>query len=212
MPFLLYEKTGEGDNLDVLEQRGGVTFGGNSKGLLLKYLVHRGTLERARSSVQGSKKPYFDDFLAADLLSFQGHDPDSHRLVIDLKPRAKENVSLYEVRELWVAINETWTPIMLRVHPLFMDEKVEKGREGECKRRILVDPDRDAGYPIHDIIYLSGGYEKGSWNPSRLGQYSAALLFPEVAEHFSRVMLENLDRYGSKTTSLSINRLGCKQD
>lgn len=215
MPFLLYEKTGEDVGLDVLERRVVITFGGNSNGILPKYLKSRGTLERARSSVQGSSKPHFDNFPASDLLSLKGHNPDFHRLVIDLKPMAKRNVSLYEVREFWVAINEAWTPIMLRIHPLFIDKEVGEGREGECKQRLLVDPNRDAGYPIHDIIYLNGGYSENPlhkrwWGASRLGQYSAALLFPEVAEHFSRVMLENLSRYGSKTTSLKKNRLGCE--
>ena len=220
MSFKLYEKTGEEAGLDVLEEKP-VTFrfGGHVRGVLPKYLESRGILEKARKSVQGSRRPYFHHFFVADLLSSAGHDPNSHRLVIDLKPSTPRNVSLYEVRELWAAINETWTPIMLRIHPLFMDEKVEKGREEECKRRFLVDPNRDTGYPIHDIVYLKGGYDKrpdgkdGShwWGPSRLGQYSAALLFPEVAERFSEVMLENLNRYGKETLLLKTNRLPCKR-
>lgn len=204
MPFRLYGKTGEEDGLDVVElKRDTQPFGGSERGILLKHLERRGILDAARDQAPGNDDVHFAHFTVSDLLESNGIDPTTHRLVIDLKPNATGNVSLYDVRELWVAIHERWSPIMLRIHPLFMDRQVATGRERECKQRLLLDPNRDAGRPIHDIIYLKGGYGKPNenqsdwWGPSRLGQYNAPLLFPKVAERFSKAMLENLRKYAS---------------
>ena len=209
MPFRLYRKTGEEDALDVVElAKPRITFGGYENGILLKHLERRGILDAARSQAPDNGGVHFASFPVEDLLEGGGYDPATHRLVIDLKPNTKSNVSLLEVRELWVAINEIWTPIMLRTHPLFIDQRVKGGRERECKQRLLLDPDRDAGYPVHDIIYLRGGYgepdedKRGWWAPSRLGQYSAVLLFADVAERFSKTMLENLRKHANAPESL----------
>ena len=218
MPFNLYRKTGEEDGLDVVElAKPWITFGGHKNGILLKHLELRGVLDAARNQAPGNDDVHFANFPVGDLLESDGIDHATHRLVIDLKPSTSGNVSLYDVRELWVAIHETWTPVMLRIHPLFMDRQVTEGTEWECKQRLLLDPNRDAGQPIHDIVYLKGGYgrpgenESGWWGPSRLGQYSAVLLFPMVAEYFSKAMLKSLDRYGGETLPPRANRLACEQ-
>ena len=217
MPFRLYRTTGEEGGLDVVElAKPWITFGGHKNGILLKHLKRRGVLDAARDQAPGNDDVYFAYFPVGDLLESDGINPAIHRLVIDLKPGVSGNVSLYDVRELWVAIHEAWTPVMLRLHPLFMDRRVAKGREWECKQRLLLDPNRDAGRPIHDIVYLKGGYgrrgenESGWWGPSRLGQYSAVLLFPKVAEHFSKTILDNL-RKCANTHEPPRHRLACEQ-
>lgn len=216
MPFLLYEKYGEDGGLDLLARNRTFTFGGHKNGALPQYLDSKGILEKAKGRAANHKGAYLESFGVDSLLDNAGKDPDTHRLVIDLKPYVKGNVSLYEVRELWVVIYEAWTPVMLRLHSLFVDHHVTKGREDECKSRLFIDPNRDAGCPIHDIIYLNGGYgekgagAKGWWNPSRLGQYSAVLLWPDAAAYFSQNMLGNVSKYQDNPAPLR-NRLGCER-
>src|SRR5262249_25794907 len=49
----------------------------------------------------------------------------THRLVIDLKPAAETNLSLYEIQHIWGWTTPAWTPIALRLRPLFADARVE---------------------------------------------------------------------------------------
>lgn len=43
-------------------------------------------------------------------------------VVIDLKPNANGNVSLYRVQNVWGVTIRTWTPIALRLQGLFVDQ------------------------------------------------------------------------------------------
>ena len=44
-------------------------------------------------------------------------------LVIDLKPKQKQtNVSLYEVMDVWGYSDNGWSPILLRLNGLFVDQ------------------------------------------------------------------------------------------
>ena len=69
-----------------------------------------------------------------DLLRGMGAEAcKKHVVIIDLKPTAIGNVSLYEVEDIWGSSNEEWTPMALRLKPLFVD--YEEKSPGRFKRR-----------------------------------------------------------------------------
>ena len=56
----------------------------------------------------------------------------SGTLVIDLKPK-QEKMFLYEVMGVWGCSEYDWTPILLRLNGLFVDESPEKSDSGNEK-------------------------------------------------------------------------------
>lgn len=52
------------------------------------------------------------------LLGMGASEDDKHAVIIDLKPDTPENVSLYEVEDVWGCSNEEWTPVALRLRPV----------------------------------------------------------------------------------------------
>ena len=48
--------------------------------------------------------------------------PAEHRILIDLKPSDKNNVSLYRLRDVWGYSYDGWTPLALRLETLLGDD------------------------------------------------------------------------------------------
>ncbi len=111
-------------------------------------------------------------------------------LIIDLKPKQnKTNVSLYEVMDVWGWSEHDWTPILLRLDGLFVDESPEK-----IDRENFVRDDADIDGPIYEFLYLVGsvnnGKLDGSWVPPPASPTNAALLWPETLNYFFRCIRE----------------------
>jgi hypothetical protein len=105
-------------------------------------------------------------------------------LVIDLKPKQKEdNLSLYEVLDVWGFSNAGWTPIMLRLSGLFVDIDPETVDHNE----FCVEDKRREG-PIYEFIYLAGtvanGKLKQKWVTPPASPTNGALLWPETLKYF----------------------------
>lgn len=182
MAFMVYEKKGEQEGLELLELAyGKVAFGGNKNGILYNYLESR----EFDGAKQRSEYGHAWSATAEALLEANFEDAQNLRLVIDLKPDVEGNISLYMVKTVWGVTYPQWTPIMLELTPLFVDESVPEDIRAECKRKILFDPDPEAHEPVFDFFYLQGGYAEGSWNPGRLGGYNGALLWPDAASYFT---------------------------
>jgi hypothetical protein len=56
----------------------------------------------------------------SDLLSALGKSTD-HAILIDLRPRDPDRVSLYRLCDVWGFSEDRWTPISLRLQSLFVE-------------------------------------------------------------------------------------------
>ncbi|WP_235705842.1 hypothetical protein [Acidiphilium iwatense] len=117
-------------------------------------------------------------------------DYRSSTLVIDLKPKQnKTNISLYEVMDVWGQSDSGWTPILLRLGGLFVDQNPEG-----INRESFVRDDKDIDGPIYEFLYLSGsvgcGKLDGLWVPPPASPTNAALLWPGALNYFFRCICE----------------------
>lgn len=195
MPFLIYQRSPGPDGLEVVQKLKQVPFGGNRQGLLFRFLKALGRLEATPEPIPPGPRspgPRVIPWQASvgEILQATGFDPEHHRLIVDLKPGVKDNVSLYEVRHVWGVSYPAWTPLMIELRALFIDVHVPPEEKNRCKQTFLLDP--EGGEPIFDFVYLRGGHQEGTWNPGQLGAYSGVLLWPETARFFSDAMRERL--------------------
>jgi hypothetical protein len=122
-----------------------------------------------------------------DLLRGMGAETaKNHAVIIDLKPDAARNISLYEIEDVWGHSTEDWTPLALRLTPLFVDRKHKN--PDRFKRRFPMPSAgaiEDNGGPIHEFLYANHREGiAGSWRWGRNGVVNATLLWPETFEYF----------------------------
>ncbi len=111
---------------------------------------------------------------------------NEHRtLIINLKPNSRQpNVSLYELLDVWGYSAGDWTPVMMRLRGLFVDEDPKN-----------VDPQdfvydlSKADDPIFSVTYLKGsianGQLTGLWIAPPSSSTNSVLLWPDVMKYFS---------------------------
>jgi hypothetical protein len=119
--------------------------------------------------------------------AFQEAGYADHTLIIDLKPKNREtNLSLYEVAEVWGHSSNGWTPIMLRLRGLFIDEDPTAFNREDFTRC-----EADIDDPIFSMMYLQGTIREGSlldkWTPPGPSPTNSVLLWPETLQYFSEV-------------------------
>lgn len=121
-----------------------------------------------------------------DVVGELGRHPDylDCTLLIDLKPKQnKTNLSLYEVMDVWGYSDSGWTPILLRLNGLFIDNDPLLVNRNEFNRM-----DNDLDGPIYEFLYINGsvtgGKIKGSWVPPPASPTNAALLWPQALNYF----------------------------
>ena len=105
-------------------------------------------------------------------------------LLIDLKPKQKEsNLSLYEVMDVWGYSDHGWTPILLRLNALFVDQDPPTVNSKDFIRL-----DDEVDRPIYEFLYLDGSIKAGKivgrWVPPPASPTNAALLWPEALGYF----------------------------
>lgn len=111
-------------------------------------------------------------------------------LVIDLKPKQhKTNVSLYELLDVWGYSYYGWTPILLHLEGLFVDEDPSTVNKDDFVR-----VDDEMKDPIYEFLYLDGSIEngkiKGTWNPPPVSPTNAVLLWPYALKYFIKCIIE----------------------
>jgi len=124
-------------------------------------------------------------------------------LIINLKPK-QNNVSLYEVLDVWRWSQNDWTPILLRLNGLFTDDRPET-----INREDVVRADADISGPIYEFLYLTGSVKNGKlhgpWTPPNASPTNAALLWPETLNYFFQCIRERtpevLSARGEKNTA-----------
>lgn len=107
----------------------------------------------------------------------------NNTLVIDLKPKQnKTNLSLYEVMDVWGYSHGGWTPILLHLTGLFVDQD-----PSSIDRNDFVRNDGELDGPIYEFLYLDGsvgnGKIVGQWVPPPASPTNAALLWPDTLNY-----------------------------
>ena len=116
--------------------------------------------------------------------------------IIDLKPGgAESNLSLYEVVNVWGHSSRGWTPIMLHLRGLFIDENPKKYNRHEFTRRA---PQVDD--PIFSMMYLNGTIRGGKlvnkWTPPGPSPTNSVLIWPDTLSYFSGEALRLIGESG----------------
>lgn len=121
-----------------------------------------------------------------DVVAELGRHPDYplNTLLINLKPKQnKTNLSLYEVMDVWGYSADGWSPILLRLNGLFVDEN-----PSAVNRKDFVRKDNDIDGPIYEFLYLDGSIKDGKlsglWVPPPASPTNAALLWPKTINYF----------------------------
>ena len=143
-----------------------------------------------RSKVpQGQREPWK---WHVDVVDELGRHPDypDNTLIIDLKPKQnKTDLSLYELMDVWGYSDSGWSPILLRLNGLFVDEN-----PSVVNRNSFVRKDVEIDGPIYEFLYLDGtvsdGKLIGRWNPPPVSPTNAALLWPESLNYFVHCIQE----------------------
>jgi hypothetical protein len=111
-------------------------------------------------------------------------EQEDQTLVIDLKPKSKQtNLSLYEVVDVWGYSDGGWTPILLHLMGLFIDEDPKSFDRNDFGRSPA-----EVDSPIFSMMYLSGtvkdGALAGRWAPPGPSPTNSVLLWPEAFAYF----------------------------
>jgi hypothetical protein len=108
--------------------------------------------------------------------------PTEHAVLIDLMLKAKGNVSLYRLTDMWGFSYREWTSICLRLETFFRDKMVQDPEEYKREFEFRADHIEEI---IHVFLYLNGGTSGGTWNWSMAGNVNGALLFQEAWEYLA---------------------------
>lgn len=171
MAYLLYQKIA-GQDADEYVQLRSSALAGNRMGLIARHLqgiVAPDTAEPWRWHLP----------MAATLKQLE---PDVDAFVIDLKPDDRTVVSMYEVRNIWGFTDSGWTPILLNLETLLVDDDARVFD----KRRFEVA--RAGRERVATFLYLQGGVRggqlTGTWNFPRPSSTNSVLLWPEPLAYF----------------------------
>lgn len=130
-------------------------------------------------------EPYCWHFeILKKLNTFSKYANTNATIVINLKPKQNmENLSLYEVLDIWGYSHHDWTPILLRLNGLFVDSKPEIFNQKDFIRK-----NAEINGPIYEFLYLNGSIREGKlsgrWNAPPASPTNAALLWPETLKYF----------------------------
>ncbi len=133
--------------------------------------------ERMRRALEWSMKE-------AEMLRLLECDSEECAIVIDLKPKVDNNVSLYQLRDVWGYSYKAWTPILLHLETLFVDR--EANNPAQFKKRFS--DEQCEREHIYEFLYLNGGYGSSSWSWGRIGSVNGALLLPDALKYFLSIL------------------------
>jgi hypothetical protein len=127
-------------------------------------------------------EPYAWHLEVESALANAGHQGST--LIIDLKPKQSDkNLSLYEVVDVWGYSADGWTPVLLHLSGLFVDEDPTKVNRND----FTIDNDARKG-PIYEFLYLDGTISEGKligrWSPPPVSPTNAVLLWPDALKYF----------------------------
>ncbi|MBM4040066.1 MAG: hypothetical protein FJ290_16295 [Planctomycetes bacterium] len=170
MPFLLYTKTPNADGSHEFLQLRTLSLAGKGSGLIQPFVAKYGP----------GAPPFAWHATAGDLLE-EAHAPrKGYGIVVDLKPRVKGNVSLFELTDVWGYSYAEWTPLALRMESLWTD--IAASDPDRYKQRFNDQGSRRER--VHQFLYLQGGVGGGGWGWGPVGSVNGVLLWPDAMEYF----------------------------
>jgi len=172
--YALYEKQKVKDGFRYLFKKQTSLFGCNSG--FIPYL-----LKKQLKLSDSEPHAWHVNLEEAFILEGQSNDV----LMINLKPNSKKaNLSLYELVDVWGYSSSGWTPIMIYIRGLFVDEDPRTFNERDFYRE-----DKDVEDPIFSMMYLRGTVREGKifgkWTPPGPSPTNSVLLWPHTFEYFS---------------------------
>lgn len=130
----------------------------------------------------GQKEPYAWHINVVKRLAERGQG--GHALLINLKPNDATNLSLYELADIWGYSDSGWTPILMHLRGLFVDEDPNNFNVRDFHRSAIEVED-----PIFSMMYLSGtvqdGNLRGRWTAPRASATNSVLLWPHTFKYFT---------------------------
>jgi hypothetical protein len=105
-------------------------------------------------------------------------------IIIDAKPNKSDNVSLYKIENIFGYSSSGWTPMMLHLKALLVDNKGEE----ESKNNFEINNDKEED--VFTFVYVFNGSTikqgtiTGKWVPSRPSSINSALLLKPVFDYF----------------------------
>jgi len=127
---------------------------------------------------------------AKDILA-QNKLPD-HIIVIDIKPSSDKYILLLELAEVWGYSDNGWTPILMRLRGLLIDEEINlyDKKSFELNNKLKEEP-------IYSLLHLAGTVEngklKGKWTFPGPSSTNSLLLWPEPRKYF----IEAIQKYNT---------------
>ena len=182
MPFYLYQKERINAESSSYIRKEEISLAG--KTVIYNSLIKTGQL--IENQDQGDLKWHLSE---SDLLSTaidqylsESALPNDYAVVIDLKPSDKGRVSLYELKDIWGYSYTSYTPIAIRLEPLFVDRK--HTNPDVFKQHFKTND--SLREPVHEFLYLQGGAGKdsGKWIWGQAGLVNGALLWPDALKFF----------------------------
>lgn len=112
--------------------------------------------------------------------------------IIDLKPKSSE-LALYEIVNIFGHSSGGWTPIMMHLRGLLVDENPKEYNRHEFDRNL-----EEISDPIFTFMYLQGSISNGKivgrWTPPGASPTNSVLLWPTSFNYFIKKATNILDR------------------
>jgi hypothetical protein len=109
----------------------------------------------------------------------EGKDPASCKIVTDAV-YSRDDAMLLEINRIWGFSYGSWTPILLQMSELF---KGHRPRESKSPPVAHFQLGSQAQGFVHEFLYLQCGHQGGKRIFARVGNTSAAILYPDALEH-----------------------------
>lgn len=174
--YYLYERTSERDVIRFRRLKSVCLFGCRSG------TIPRLLLQKLNREAVSASEPLDWHVPVASELTHEGITNGT--LLIDLKPQQKkENISIYELLDVWGVSRSGWTPVMLRLRGLYVDELPTV-----CNPRdFSVVPPKEHS-TIYSFLYLNGalrdGRLDGKWVAPPRSSTNSPLLWPNSLQYF----------------------------
>ncbi len=176
--YAIYNQIQEDDYLKF-EFKERTSLAGRTSGLIPKLL---------KSSLREDQNEPFQWHLPISLILAEKKES----LIIDVKPynRKEDFIFLCELTDVFGYSDSGWTPILLRLKGLFVDEPAGKIDKNSFKYPIENEPPL-----IFTMLHLSGSVKQGklveTWNYPGPSPTNSVLLWPEVFRYFIKSINKN---------------------